>query len=185
MKVLSVENLNRLILTVAKSKGGKKSEMLGQKVSFDPTNDARMWFFLTKRRITESIGRPTHTSGVNIPHKQTRTDLEVRGGIWTHSGAIRSPLPPTQTHFPSPWLTLSADRSPFLHYLSDDHWRSCCASRIILSMPCCLFISPMFPSVAFFGLLLQKQYTKSHDDTAASHPRTLPLTYSGTLPENS
>lgn len=34
-------------------------------------------------------------------------------------------------------------------------------------------------------VLLQKQYTESHDDTAASHPGTLPLTYSGTFPEDS
>lgn len=42
----------------------------------------------------------------------------------------------------------------------------------------------MFPFVVSVGLLLLKQYTESHDDTAASHPGALPLTYSGTLPEN-
>lgn len=68
-------------------------------------------------------------------------------------------------------------RSLFLHYLTDKQRRSYCASRIILSMSSCFSISPMFPLVGFFRLLLQEQYTKSHDDTAAGHPRTLPLTW--------
>lgn len=45
-------------------------------------------------------------------------------------------------------------RSLFLHYLTDKQRRSYCASRIILSMSSCLSISPMFPLVGFFKLLL-------------------------------
>lgn len=127
----------------------------------------------------------TYTSGVNIPPKQTKGQTSTSRERSRHTLRLSAhPSSHTDT-FSLSVATVSGDGSPFLHYLSDSHWSSCCASKIVLSMPCCLFISPMFPLVVFFGLLLWKQYAESHDDTAASHPWTLPLTYSGTFPENS
>jgi len=45
-----------------------------------------------------------------------------------------------------------------------------------------LLFLPSYPSLPL--QLLQKEDAERHDDTATRYPGTLPLTYSGTLPEN-
>lgn len=108
----------------------------------------------TKRQITESIGPHTHTSGVNIPNKQTQgqTWKSVEGSRHTLWSYLFPPLPPCT--FSLSVAMVSDDWTPFLHKLTDNHWRSCCAFRIRLSMSCHLSASPMFPFMIFFGLLL-------------------------------
>lgn len=108
-------------------------------------------FLLTRWQITECIG-PTHTyiQSKRSTLANTRTDLEVRGGIKTHHGSISShPSPYTDT-FSLSVATVSGDGLPFLHYLSGNNWRSCCASRIVLSMSCC----PSFPQCFHLWFLL-------------------------------
>ena len=120
----------------------------------------------------------THTTGVNLRHleqTQGQTRRSVEGS--RHTLGL-SPHPSTYKHTfsLSPWPRRVVTSLCFYIILSDNHQTSCCASRVVLFVPCRLFISPMFPFVVPFGLLLLKQYTKRHDDTAASHPGALPLT---------
>lgn len=92
----------------------------------------------------------THRSTVNIPPKQTQVQTWKSVEGFRHTlGLSVHPSSYTVTFCVSV-AKVCDDRSPFLHYLSDEHRRSSCASRMVLSMPHCLSISPMFPS----GVLL-------------------------------
>lgn len=119
-------------------------------------------FLRNKWRITESMPPQPHThthkSGVNIPHGQTQRQIwrSIKG-----SGHTLVLSAPTQADFPPSFPLLSADRSPFLHYQCDSRRSFCFWDH----------------SVSSSRLLLLKKYTEGHDDAAAGHPGTLPLTW--------
>lgn len=86
----------------------------------------------------------TYTCVVNIPHKHTHGQtLKSREKSRHTLGLSAHPSTDTDTSSLS-MAMVSGDGSPFLHYLSDNHWSFCCASRIELSMPRCLFIFQPF-----------------------------------------
>lgn len=84
-------------------------------------------------------------------HSNVQTWKSVEGFTQMLSA---NPLLHLQGHTQSLRDSLRDVRSLFLHYLTDKQRRSYCASRIILSMSSCLSISPMFPLLVFFRLLL-------------------------------
>lgn len=135
-----------------------------------------MWLvsFEINGRLKKACPPPDHTH-TYIRSKystwaNTTTDLEIYKRVWTHSWVYRlPPIRPTQADFPPSFPLLSADRSPFLLYQCDSR-RSFCfwdhGVRLLLGV-----------SVVSSRLLLLKKYTERHDDAAAGHPGTLPLTW--------
>lgn len=99
-------------------------------VSFDPTNDARMWLVSYKinGRLQKACPPPTTHTHIRSKYStgaNTKTDLEIYKGAWTHSWAIGSHLVrPKQADFPL-FVPLLSDRSPFLHYQSVSQWSFC------------------------------------------------------------
>lgn len=98
----------------------------------------------------------------------TATDLEIYKRVWTHSWAIGSHLSaPRRLTFLCPSLCRVATGLHFLHYQRD---RSFCFWDGSVRFP-------LGVSVVSSRPLLLKKYAKSHDNAAAGHPGTLPLTW--------
>lgn len=122
----------------------------------------------------------------NVPSKRstrenTRTDLEIwEGDLESLQGHQPHPPCDPNTDTLALWVaTVSGDEPLVVLYLCDSRrsFSLCFWDQTVRALLSAAFFPPIFPPVVFSWSLLEEKYTKSHDDAAAGHPGTLPLTW--------